>query len=376
MAKKSSAKKAAVKKSAGRPGLPPSSARRVVYVGGMPTLASNDTESAESFASRRGLTKPDLVGESRPHPASRSFAAASEAVAALSMHAPSEAVLTPAVVSRLKAAVSDFGADLIRQFPDVVSVGYGLKISDGKLTNVPAIVCAVIRKEDDEAALDTGALLPKSVGGFPVDVVSTPRPRSLQVKGGGKGNYSNSETISRKMGTLGGIVFVDGWPCAISNRLVWGDVVDVEVYYPASKNTIGYVMRVDSQLDAAIALLDGRGFDKYTRFLETPRGTRSIRRSAEPVIGSRVSKTGATTDLTEGIVAQLVGDSYHVVPVAGSGNQVSDGGDSGSVVVNSNDEAVGLLWGGDELSRPGNGDFFAMRSMVQIQQSLGFSWNP
>jgi hypothetical protein len=376
-AKKTTAKKAAAKRSTSRAGSAPSSLRQIVFVGGMPTVAFSDVEPADEVASQLGLTKPKVDGEASPRSAVRSFAAVTEAVPTPLMHAPSEAALTPAVTARLKSAVADFGAELMQQYPDVVSVGYGLKVSNGKLTNIPTIVCAVIRKEDDESAIADGALLPKSVGGFPVDVVSAPRPRALQVKGGGKGNYTNSATISDKQGTLGGIVFIDGWPCAISNHHVWGGATRAEVYYPVSRrNRIGYVLRVDRQLDAVVALLDGRGFDSYTRFLQTPRGLRAIQRASEPVVGSRVSKTGATTDLTEGVVAQVAGDSYYVVPLAGATGQVSDGGDSGSIVVNSNDEAVGLLWGGDDFSRPGRDDYFAMKSMVRIQESLGFVWTP
>ena len=376
-AKKTTAKKAAAKRPTSRAGSAPSSPRQIVFVGGMPTVASSEVESADEVAKQLGLAKPKIDGGVSPQTAARSFESVTEAVAAPAMHAPSEAVLTPAVTARLKSTVADFGAELMRQFPDVVSVGYGLKISNGQLTNIPTIVCAVIRKEDDESAIADGALLPKSVGGFPVDVVSAPRPMALQVKGGGKGNYSNSATISNEMGTLGGIVFIDGWPCAISNHHVWGGATRAEVYYPVSRrNRIGYVLRVDTRLDAVVALLDGRGFDSYTRFLDTPRGPRAIRRSSEPVLGSRVSKTGATTGLTEGVVAQAAGDSYYVVPLAGATGQVSDGGDSGSIVVDSNDEAVGLLWGGDILRRPGQGDYFAMRSMVRIQESLGFVWTP
>ena len=221
-AKKTTAKKAAAKRPTSRAGSAPSSPRQIVFVGGMPTVASSEVESADEVAKQLGLAKPKIDGGVSPQTAARSFESVTEAVAAPAMHAPSEAVLTPAVTARLKSTVADFGAELMRQFPDVVSVGYGLKISNGQLTNIPTIVCAVIRKEDDESAIADGALLPKSVGGFPVDVVSAPRPMALQVKGGGKGNYSNSATISNEMGTLGGIVFIDGWPCAISNHHVWG----------------------------------------------------------------------------------------------------------------------------------------------------------
>ena len=204
-----------------------------------------------------------------------------------------------------------------------------------------------------------------------------PAPWLFRSKVGGRAITRIAQQSQTKWGRSVASCLSMGGRVRFPTIMFGGGATRAEVYYPVSRrNRIGYVLRVDTRLDAVVALLDGRGFDSYTRFLDTPRGPRAIRRSSEPVLGSRVSKTGATTGLTEGVVAQAAGDSYYVVPLAGATGQVSDGGDSGSIVVDSNDEAVGLLWGGDILRRPGQGDYFAMRSMVRIQESLGFVWTP
>ena len=105
----------------------------------------------------------------------------------------------------------------------------------------------------------------------------------------------------------------------------------------------------------------------------------TVERSNEAVIGEIVWKAGATTGATIGKVSAKIpyifnnnaNYYYRVDPVPGlTTGQVSDAGDSGSVVINQAGEAVGLLFGGDIQ----NVDNYAFYPMPAIQSELQFHW--
>lgn len=114
-----------------------------------------------------------------------------------------------------------------------------------------------------------------------------------------------------------------------------------------------------NRVDAAIARLEpGIAFDPVTL-----RGLGKLaRRAADPVTdGARVAKIGRTTGLTEGRVTAFEIDNVVVeydrgnltfdgqIEIEGAGERpFSDGGDSGSLIVNREHEAVALLFAGTD----------------------------
>jgi hypothetical protein len=391
MAKKSAAKKAAksASKSAVKKAAPSFDSERsgamISMVGGMPVLSPNVSESVRRLASRVGFNPVASKPATR-----RPQAVHTESVAAETVSLPSD------MVEKLKKAVAQYGPELMRTYPDIVAVGYGLKISKGLVTPEPAICVQVIRKFDDKDVVNEQRMLPTSIGGFSIDVITRPRPRNTVVRNPGRGMFTNNPQVRDSIGqftrgTLGAIVFVDGYACALSNIHVWEEVADSPIYFPFSTGgsnvaPAGYVFRSARSYDACLAVLDGDSVSYDNRIdFRGALGLGNIRisTSATPPtgFGNQVAKCGAMTGVTVGTVAQAYTDFfrgrasrtyYTVVPVAGGG-EVSRGGDSGSIVVDSAGRAVGLLWGG-ERDDTGASDYFAMDPMPEIQSELGFSW--
>ena len=157
-------------------------------------------------------------------------------------------------------------------------------------------------------------------------------------------------------GTLGALVRTRGQAdaCILSNHHVLANEDRAETGDPVLQpgaldggrrmtNAIGklsgFVKLSDTRanrVDAAIARLEpGIAFDPVTL-----RGLGKLAgRAAEPVMdGARVAKIGRTTGLTEG-----------QIEIEGTGERpFSDGGDSGSLIVNRAHEAVALLFAGTD----------------------------
>lgn len=383
------AKKAAAKKAVGaraRPGRGPVAGGgmpvgvvRVTIPGEIPIQVVRSLEPADEFAKRLNL-KPAKAAV-RPAAARRSAGA---------LTAPAGQTSTPMdaeTLARLQAALAKYGPELWA-YPDVVAVGYGFKVTEGKMTAEPALCVQVLHKFDDESIIPENRLLPKTLGGFAIDVTTQPRERAA-VGNFGQNSFTNNPLVKDNQGrltqgTLGAIVFIDGFACAVSNIHVWGSTIDREVYLPVSNGgagsvPFGYTLRAARSCDACTAVIDG-AVASYDNRINFGAGPIVIQQSAEPIIGELVWKCGGMTGVTVGKVSQVhsrdfgngVNAMYYTVTPAG-GNEVSRGGDSGSIVVNAQGQAVGLLWGG-EPDNSGQPDYFAMDPMPRIQQELGFSW--
>lgn len=276
----------------------------------------------------------------------------------------------------VRAARRRFGEQLIAN-PDVHGLGVGRKRRAGKKTDEFAVVVHVLRKLP-EAEIPTSRLIPSELRfvtdeGREVvvrtDVQERPQPtpeaapsvsghdvrlKVRPVPGGVSAGFS---------GTLGGWVrdTATGQMVALSNRHVFGGVAGTVVTQPSREDggvvpadQIATVLRAGA-LDAAVAVpLDGSVVSRSILG-----GGAAVFEIGDAAIDMRVQKTGRTTGLTRGIVDLVDYDSGHEgshadLWVEGDGADFSDGGDSGSLYLESDALAnerdvhrvVGLHWGG------------------------------
>jgi hypothetical protein len=295
---------------------------------------------------------------------------------------------------------------------NVVAVGVGRKVVNGRETDQLAIVISVIAKLPPNV-LRASEVVPSAIDGVPTDVVRTGPIFALQSPTGrfrpAPGGVSIGHA-SITAGTLGCIVQKNGRRYILSNNHVlansndaevgdaivqpgpadggrdpgdriarlseWvqiqfddGDVADSPCHigdtiagilnvaaFVAGRGTRLRVVRprveasvVGNLVDCAIAEpLNDADVTGEILQLGTPAGI------AEGTLGMRVRKSGRTTGLTTGTIQQIdvtVQVSYGVGQVATFVDQfmagpMSQGGDSGSAVVDDTNRLVGLLFAG------------------------------
>lgn len=292
---------------------------------------------------------------------------------------------------------------------NVVATGVGYKVSQGERTPDLSVVCSVTRKLA-AAELPPADLIPPEVGGVPTDVVQTGRIRALQPRTGRHRPAPGGVSIGHRdvtAGTLGCLVRKDGDLLILSNNHVLansndasrGDpvlqpgtvdggrypadhIADLEDFVPirfqqpeppsecptaraviaalnAICRAIGSKTRYqvislqveDNLVDAATARpLDPA--DLSDEILEV--GTIDAVAAAE--LGTRLTKSGRTTGLTTGEVLQtdVTADvDYGAGRAARFTDQLlagamSQGGDSGSAVLDDQNRLVGLLFAGSD----------------------------
>jgi hypothetical protein len=266
---------------------------------------------------------------------------------------------------------------------NVVGVGIARKVTRGIRTDEPCIVVFVEQKLPSEQ-LRKKDLIPERIETMKTDVVETGRIYALQSRttrwrpapgGVSIGHYQISA------GTLGVVVRRSGVRVILSNNHVLansnsaniGDAILQPGPYDGGTSTdriatldqfvpivfdsfwdwllslFGISRPVRNVVDAAVAkpLSDS---DVSDDILEIG----AVSGTAPAEIGMRVRKSGRTSGLTEGevsAVAATVRVSYGGLRVARFRDQIvagamSQGGDSGSLVVDSGNRAVGLLFAG------------------------------
>ncbi|MFB3083378.1 MAG: hypothetical protein ACE1Z4_07975 [Gammaproteobacteria bacterium] len=302
---------------------------------------------------------------------------------------------------------------------NVVATGIGYKTLKNKRTTDLSIVCSVTNKVSP-TALSARDFLPASIDGIPTDVVQTGRIRALQSRTDKHRPAPGGVSIGHRditAGTLGCLVKKNGEHFILSNNHVLansndaqkGDAIlqpgpidggqfpgdhiaDLEDFVPItfgqpeppsecptargvvaflnaiceviSSNTRYQIINIQAQenlVDAAIArpLISG---DVTDEILEI--GT--IQGSGEAGLGTGVKKSGRTTGFTTGEILQIdvtVDVQYGPGQVARFTDQLlagpmSQGGDSGSAVLDNDDHLVGLLFAGSDnttiINRIGN----------------------
>jgi len=266
---------------------------------------------------------------------------------------------------------------------NVVGVGIAKKVVGGRPTDEPCIVVLVERKVP-KSGLRRRDLIPEIIGTMKTDVVETGEIRALQSRTGRVRPAPGGVSIGHyriTAGTLGVVVRRAGVRLILSNNHVLansnsagvGDAIlqpgpydggtsndriaTLEEFVPIVFDSFwdwllslfGISRPVRNVVDAAVGrpLADAVVSDEILE-IGTASGT------APPAIGTRVRKSGRTSGLTEGEVTAIsvtVRVSYGGLRVARFRDQVvagpmSQGGDSGSLVVDAGNRAVGLLFAG------------------------------
>ena len=303
--------------------------------------------------------------------------------------------------------------------PGVTAVDVGYKIKGNQLTDELAVRMHVERKKPPESVeafdLATSPKKPQKCGDFSIDVLeATYEPG----EGLGAELVEAAEAVDRRSrvdpliagisvanrrvtaGTLGAIVWDrgDGKACILSNwHVLCGDPACApgeDILQPGRLDGGGVGdkvaelkrFRLDADADAAIAQLTGeREFSRDVLGLDPIPGV------AAPALGMRVSKSGRTTAVTEGLIdgvsltttltyrsgpVQTFNNQIHIVPRPGSppGFEVSLGGDSGSVWVDdASHRAVGLHFAGEVGAAP---EHAVANRMEAVAQALNISFTP
>lgn len=304
---------------------------------------------------------------------------------------------------RLRAAKEKFEAFLLRK-ANVVGVGIGRKIVGGKETDEPAVIVFVERKLP-EARLRKRDVIPKTLEDVKTDVIETGKLKAQAMAGNPKARTERWRPAPGGVsvghyritaGTLGGVVRRGGQRFILSNNHVLAKSNDARhgdpilQPGPADGGTrADAVATLDSFVELRFDNADGGwGFTSFLRRLAERLGIRPVARPpanfvdaaigkparddvvedtilglgrttgiGDAGVGDTVRKSGRTTGLTEGRVlatdatVQIEYDS----DVATFADQIvagpmSQGGDSGSLVLDREGRVVGLLFAGSATS--------------------------
>ena len=292
---------------------------------------------------------------------------------------------------------------------NVVATGVGYKITGGKKTTTLGIVCSVTKKVA-ASQLSSQNMVPATLEGTPTDVVQTGIIRALQSPTNKHRPAPGGVSIGHRditAGTLGCLIQKGGQKFILSNNHVLansnqaqiGDpilqpgpydggtypddhIADLEDFVPINITGLpsecpiatgtasllnGIAKLLGSQVkmqainqqplenlvDAAIArpLNPEEVSDKILQI-----GT--IQGTAAGELGMNIKKSGRTTGLTNGVIEQVdvsVNVQYGQGQVAMFTDQLmagamSQGGDSGSAVLDENNRLVGLLFAGSDAT--------------------------
>ena len=294
---------------------------------------------------------------------------------------------------------------------NVVATGIGYKITKGQKTSTLSIVCSVVEKLPS-SRLSTQDMVPETINGIPTDVVETGHIRAMQSRTDKYRPAPGGVSIGHRnitAGTLGCLVKKNGKIFILSNNHVLANSNDAqpgdailqpgphdggrfpddhiaELYEfvpilflvpepptdcPTARgvalllNSIAKAIGSDVRLhavstraeenlvDAAIARPLNEE-DVSAEILEI--GT--IKGLIQGELGMAIKKSGRTTGLTTGEIVQVdvtVNVQYGAGRIARFTDQLmagpmSQGGDSGSAVLDNNNNLVGLLFAGSDTS--------------------------
>jgi hypothetical protein len=275
---------------------------------------------------------------------------------------------------RVREVKERYAARLM-EYPNVTGVGVGLRMVDGKRTD-EVCVRVYVRRKVPEAELQSADVLPRLVDGVTVDVVegefvfmqddAPPLPMEERVirhfpfltPGISVGG------LRVTAGTLGAAVYdvLGGGQLLLSNwHVLCGSpdcVSGEEIVQPgvfdggaAPRDTVARLERVahTDRVDAAVATVNGERFLR-----DAIPGVGLVRGITAARLGTRVRKSGRTTGLTIGVVDDVSADVVvsglqfrdQISVIRDNGDVIVAGGDSGSLVVDEENLAVGLLFGG------------------------------
>jgi hypothetical protein len=293
---------------------------------------------------------------------------------------------------RLVVMLDGVRKELMSRFPEIISVDLGLKERGGKLTSEFSWR-VFVREKKPADALRPDQLIPREVAGIPTDVMLFKVQRQqeadtstyssliggIQITGaGGTGTLgcfvtlgagtevhllSNHHVLIGSDGGPGSLVGQPSAPC----DLCCCKCCDVAVVVNGVIGVEG--ASATNDVDAAVALLRGQtpGDTKNISFTNSIVDIGPIFGSGTVIPTDAVRKRGRSTGLTTGTVASVTAtphvnigteaspviaeyqDCISVNP-AGTTTDWSAGGDSGSAVVNSLGQVVGIHMSGADTS--------------------------
>lgn len=311
-------------------------------------------------------------------------------------------------LSNVRKTLKNYRSQLLDR-ANVVAAGVGYKMTGGQKTSNLSIMCSVTKKIA-ASQLASKDLIPQTIDGMPTDVIETGVIRALQAPTERHRPAPGGVSIGHRditAGTLGCWVKKDGRFVILSNNHVLansnaaqiGDpvlqpgpydggrfpedhIADLEQFIPI--NIIGIpsdcqiatgaagflnaiarllgssveLQAIDRQqtenlVDAAIARPLNTG-DVKDEILQIGK----IEGTAEGELGTAIKKSGRTTGLTTGEIQQVdvtVNVQYGEGQIAQFADQLmagpmSQGGDSGSAVLDEANRLVGLLFAGSDTT--------------------------
>jgi hypothetical protein len=292
---------------------------------------------------------------------------------------PSEGVdvLNDPVGIHISDIIDKYGDKLIQDCPGTGVVALSLRYTDGEI--LPEQPCLTFFVDDKEAAKHK---IPREIDGVLTDIVEAGIPAlqagvspmsGFRIRPAEPGcSISHLRVTSGTLGCLveddQGVLYVLSCAHVLSDK---SSTSNDSIVQPGSKH--GGVDPPDciakltrsvplksgaSVADAAIAeVIDPACVTSSIRHIGAkPRGTRSLK-----AVGIQVQKSGAQTDLTQGVVTALRG---RVGPLSINGvnnvffkntivtDGMSQGGDSGAILLDYPQNAVGMLFGGMESTTP------------------------
>ncbi len=280
-------------------------------------------------------------------------------------------------------------ADEWLKYDNVYGIGVGYKIRDGKETDEIGIIVYTTKKKPKNQIVPQ-QVLPAFIGEVPIDVVEAPIPEPQMANAQkSKEDYNmynpmvggiqlchcskqEGSFLYLSLGTLGMFVKSKDDPDGTYILTNWHvlEKLDIDIFHPTYAGDHSDMVRVAVSTkgdyfecaDAGIAKVVAPPNQIRTNEIIEIGEIRGIA-SERPALGQLVKKRGRTTRLTYGKVNDIdmtvsngTNIFRHQVRVVGYNNAdtaVSDGGDSGSIVLTydeENDEknnyVLGLLWGG------------------------------
>jgi hypothetical protein len=292
---------------------------------------------------------------------------------------------------------------------NVVATGIGYKVTGEKKTSTLSIICSVVKKLPP-SRLSAQELIPSMLSGLPTDVVQTGVIRAFQSHTARYRPAPGGVSIGHKditAGTLGCLVKKGGEFFILSNNHVLansnaaqvGDsilqpgpydggrfpddhIANLEAFVPISfagstsgcstargiadlLNIIAKVLGSDARMQAISAQAEDNLVDAAIARPLNPGDVKdeileigTIQGTGSGELGMAIKKSGRTTGLTTGEIQQVnvtstvqYGENKTAIftdqLLAGA---MSQGGDSGSAVLDTNDRLIGLLFAGSENS--------------------------
>ncbi len=269
----------------------------------------------------------------------------------------------------------------VMKFPNVVNVAIGLKETSGKLTDEIVFQVFVMEKVDKDS-LDPSELIPKKIKGYKTDVVIVPKAvnridssEHRPVTGGvqisnGKGHVGTLGCFAQLV-TDDTLVLLSNEHVLYSDGAVAGDKIGQPnldnkcccccAYVDGIIGTILSPAINNSNVDCAIAIVNTGVATDYILNNSMANTELHINGTDTAVVGDLVRKIGRTSGLTNGRVNSINGptssktgqifirpvDTETFTESTNGKKAFSDGGDSGSAIIDEANNIIGLLWGGD-----------------------------